>query len=153
MQKISFLAVFLFSGFACGAVTVSYIYSPSCPHCINMKPEWERVVDRFNQTADLNFRIFDVQTQEGQEVASALGNMYVPSVYIDLQRVIEGERSDFYDYLSLRICTAIDNRHPSCSSTGGAPGLSPLVYLIPVAFIGAFIGFAYKQGWIKYAHK
>jgi thiol-disulfide isomerase/thioredoxin len=80
--KLAFLI--LFSTFAYGTVTVSYIYSPQCPHCIAMEPEWDRVVSRFNDSSELTFKMFNVLTPEGQEVASALGNMYVPSVYPDL---------------------------------------------------------------------
>jgi thiol-disulfide isomerase/thioredoxin len=150
-QKTTLLALILFSGFASATVTVSYIYSPTCSHCEAMKPEWEKAVSRFNQSTEVTFKMFNVLTQEGQEVASALGNIYVPAVYIDLEKVIQGERPDFYEYLSEKICGAINNQHNTCSMGGG--GQDPLIYLIPIAIIGALVGYSYKRGWIRYAHK
>lgn len=152
VHKITFLLIVLFSGHACGTVTVSYLYSPYCSHCEVMKPEWNRAVESFNDSAELTFRMFNVLTPEGEEVATALGNRYVPAVYIDLEMAVQGERADFYEYLSQKICSAIDNQHTACLGLGRNTGQDALLYLIPLAFIGAFLGYAYKQEWIKLAH-
>jgi thiol-disulfide isomerase/thioredoxin len=126
------------------ALQVSFLHSPDCPHCVKMEPEWEKLVNRFNESG-IEFQSFDLTTPEGRAVAQALGNRFIPAVYFGVEKALEGERSDFADYLSRKICQELNDSASPCPIP--PEEFNPLFLIIPASII--FGAYAYKQGWLK----
>ena len=143
MSYSKIIAIFLLFSSNSYAITVSFLHSPFCSHCHEMMPEWEKVIDAFNETQDIVMLTVDVTTSEGKMLSQSLGNKYVPSVYIEDTLVNQGSRSDFYEYISGKICDELEGEPIACAGKTQKKSSAAYVAVPAILIIGII---AYKKG-------